>query len=653
MEKPKTKSPLKTLLLRFYQNRLLFLAAALVILVCDMALARAGGGGGFSGGGGGGGGGGGSGDGGGGIIIYLLIRLVFEYPLIGIPVVAAVLYFMYLSSKQGASAHVSRSIRRGNAITRSMRVQQEIARIQKRDPAFTGEAFIERCGKLLPAIQSAWSAQDMTPTRHFISDGVFERFSLQIEIQRGSGIRNQMSAVRVLSASLIDAESDSLFDTLHLAITAEAVDQTIALESGRRLQGGTAAESFTEIWSFLRRPGAQTLARPGLLEGWCPNCGTQLQVSMSTTCHACLALINSGEYDWVLSEITQQEVWSPSQAKHIPGLAEMRQRDPGFNRQAIEDRASAIFWHHRAAEFFGQESYLSAVALPEFIARESRAWQPDEKGRRRFYADAAVGQVDLAEVIPGEAEAELDRVRVFIKWSAHRELEKIPALLPPAWERSRFIAQDYALVRKRGVQSVGRAALNSLHCPGCGAPQVAKSNGSCRYCGLRQNDGSVAWVLESVSATRGFAQAPITPLPGADAAGLPSPREREMLIQSMAAIMLADGVIDPKEETQLRKMAAKHQIDSTRLAALIHEVQSAGQIHLPAVDDWTQRNDFLRVLVQMCLADGNVSSAERGTLKSMVTHLGYSDIDIDTMIAKERAQLYAASRATIKANRKK
>ncbi len=652
MNKSRIYAQLKGLWLRLYQNRLLFLTVALFILACDIAMARAGGGGGFSGGGGGGGGSG-DGDGGAGIIIYLLIRLIVEHPLVGIPVAGAVIYFMYLSSRKGASAHMSHTIRRGAAIGRSMRLQEGLDQIRRRDPAFTPEAFAERCRNLLPAVQYAWSAQEMSPVRHFLSDGVFERFALQIEIQRGSGIRNQMSAVQVLEARLIDAESDELFDTLHLAITAAAVDQTVDLASGKRLQGATAPDRFTEIWSFLRRPGAKTLARPGLLEGYCPNCGTQLKLSTSITCESCQALINSGEYDWVLSEITQQEVWSPRTAHSIQGLAEMRRLDPGFNVQAIEDRASAIFWHHRAAEFFGRESYLKAVALPQFIAGERNAWQPDEQGRHRFYADAAVGQVDVAEVIPGGTADNLDRVRVFVKWSAHRELAKVPGLFVPDWSRSRFLQQDYTLVRKRGVQSAQSAALTSQHCPGCGAPQVAESNGECRYCGLTQNDGSTGWVLESVSPTRGFAQAPMQPLPLPGRAGSAQlcSQEQEMLIQCVAAIMLADGVIDPKEEQQLQKMAAKHRIESTRLYELIHEVQNSDDLHLPVVDDWEQRKNFLRSLVQMCLADGNVSAAERRTLRSMVTHMGYSDVDIDTMITRERAELYAASKAAIKASK--
>jgi uncharacterized tellurite resistance protein B-like protein/predicted RNA-binding Zn-ribbon protein involved in translation (DUF1610 family) len=586
-------------------------------------------------------------------LVYLLIRLVFQYPLIGIPVAIGAIFLFYKSSRGGYSAHVSSTIRRGNALDNTARAEMGLSGIVQRDPAFSVEAFLTRCRDLLPAVQYAWSKQDMAPVRHFISDGVFDRFSLQIEMQKGSGVRNEMREVRVLNSRLVGSASDTHFDTLHLAITAEAIDTMVALEDGRRLQGGNSPERFTEIWTFLRRPGAKTLARPGLLEGYCPNCGTPLTLSTSITCGSCRALINSGEYDWVLSEITQQSAWSAPVAGQIQGVSELCKLDPGFNPQAIEDRVSAIFWRHRAAEFFGSEDYLKAVALPAFLTQEREAWRTDEKGRHHFFADAAVGSVDLAEVMPGGESEPMDRVRVRVQWSGHRELKQVPGLFKPEWERSTLMRQEYVLVRKHGVKSVQGAALTSLHCPGCGAPQVARQDGACRYCGLPQNDGSHSWVLESVSPFRGFAQALVDTAAPAASPGLAfSLKEQESMIQCVVAVMLADGVIDPREQKQLEKMAAKHNLPKARLAEIIRQVQSEDEVGLPQIEDWAKRKAFLGMLVRMCLADGNVSSGERQVLRALVAHLGYGDVDIDGMISKERAALYAASKATIQAGKR-
>ncbi|MFO7937356.1 MAG: TIM44-like domain-containing protein [Kiritimatiellia bacterium] len=643
--------------LKLNRHILILLLTGAALFICDDLLARAGGGGGFSGGGSRGGGGGSSGGDGLGIIIYFLIRLIVEKPLIGIPVAATITAGFVLSAKKGRSSSISRTIRKGGTAAVSLRLKNEMNKIIARDPSFDAERFKQRCAKLLPEIQYAWSAQDMLPVRHFVSDGVFDRFTLQIEIQKGSGIRNIMEDVQVTNTRLVDAESDDFFDTIHLAITARAVDQLVTLDGNRRLQGSSAPERFTEIWTFLRRPGAETLERPGLLEGFCPNCGTRLRLSTSTTCGSCGALINSGEYDWVLSEITQAEVWSPHNRRHIPGIQKLRERDPGFNAQAIEDRVSAVFWHHHAAEFFANRKLLSGVALPTFTEREEKFWVGDASGRHRFYADTAVGRVDLAEVIPAETTDDPDRVRVMVEWSGHRETGKVPGLIKPQWNLSRLMRQDYILMRKQGVKSVEKTALTSSHCPGCGAPQVAESTGECRYCGLAQNDGSSSWVLESVSAFSGFMLQPPADQPvnstEAPAIGMQiSLKEQESMIQCMAAVMLADGEIDPAEDRQLKKMAAKHKVPPQRLYELVHQVQTGEETDIPELDDWQDRNRFFQGLVRMCLADGNVSHSERRILKNLVSQFGYSDIDINAMIARERQVLYKASKQAIRKNKR-
>ena len=62
---------------------------------------------------------------------------------------------------------------------------------------------------------------------------------MQIEMQKGSGIRNEMRDVRVLGSRLAGSASDRFFDTLHVAITAEAVDATVSLDDGRAYVLGT------------------------------------------------------------------------------------------------------------------------------------------------------------------------------------------------------------------------------------------------------------------------------------------------------------------------------------------------------------------------------------------------------------------------------
>src|SRR5690606_22202172 len=138
--------------------------------------------------------------------------------------------------------------------------------------------------------------------------------------------------VRVHGVELAAAAATEQFDTLHMEIHASATDYQVRVDSGREVAGTRRAEEFVEFWSFHRRHGAQTQSRGGSIEGQCPQCASPLQIVDKAQCEACGAWVNSAEHDWVLAEITQQSEWRlPGDEVTTPGVAALRQQDPGFS----------------------------------------------------------------------------------------------------------------------------------------------------------------------------------------------------------------------------------------------------------------------------------------------------------------------------------
>jgi hypothetical protein len=176
-----------------------------------------GGGGGFSGGGS-------SGSGDGGAIIELIIWLIILHPQIGIPLALVAVAFFIISSKTGHSAHISHTIKRGYQVQNSQKNADGLKLLLERDPAFTVENFTKRCKTAFPKVQMGWSNQNMTPARHIVSDGIYERFQLQLEMQKASCLHNVMENISVTSAEIIGIQSDTFFDTLHVKISASAID---------------------------------------------------------------------------------------------------------------------------------------------------------------------------------------------------------------------------------------------------------------------------------------------------------------------------------------------------------------------------------------------------------------------------------------------
>ncbi|WFB37422.1 TIM44-like domain-containing protein [Kiritimatiellota bacterium B12222] len=591
------------------------------------------------------------------MLIYFLIRLCVEMPLVGIPLVIGILTIFFYSQRQVHSAQVTRTIRNETTRIRRSAPTLNISDLQQRDPNFEPEAFVSRCQQAFLEIQTAWSNQDMAPARRFISDGIFNRFQLQIEMQKGCGIRNRMEDVTVTDARLVSALSDPAFDTLHVLISATARDTTVSLENEKRLAGSDHPEAFSEIWTFLRRPGTQTPSADGLIEGFCPNCGAPIALLDRGACGNCSAVVNSGEYDWVLSEITQLEAWRPPQPGKLPGMSDMQAKDPGFCLQAIEDRASVFFWRLRAGEFFADAGRVAAIAHPDFLAQQAEDFSPDSEGRHRFQADAAVGAVDVSEILPCPGEEEgLDRVRVRVRWSSHPETQHIPATLPPRYDLSRFRTHDFVLIRNSSVRSQINRALVSDHCPGCGAPHNPVPRATCEYCGLPQNDGSNDWVLHSIEPAR-YTQLPATTAPEKAetlASAAFSAEASEALLAATIQIMLADGHIDGKELQLLQKTAKRRGIPLEDLDRMIQETRNGTHRVAPfQSDSYEQSSEFLKELVRMCLADGKVVPAERKLLHSLVAHLGYANADLDIMIRKERRNLYQSAKSQRHARRRK
>lgn len=485
---------------------LLCIAFALSLAVDPQsALARAGGGEGYSGGGGhggggGGGDGGGGGHGGGGVIIWLLFQLIFRYPIIGIPLLILIVV-LYFRAQGNAAAGPPGPIAPSPGLMPmpaptldpSAR-ESAIAHLRANDPNFQELAFFKRVEVAFLKIQAAWCGQNLTAVRPFISDGVHERFTLQFAEQKAEGWRDQMDQLMIHSIAMTELHTDGQFDELSVRVEASAADYHVALADGRPLARPGPPERFAEVWSFLRRRGAITLNKAGLIEGNCPNCGAAIEMNQSANCANCKALLRSGEYDWVLSEITQEVEWSGERHGELPGVRALRLRDPDFNAVELEDRASVVFWRKETADRLGKIDPIRKVASEAFCAAYAPMLKPGPSGQRQMYVGSAVGSVNLLGVITDDTGGAGERAIVEIRWSGARAMAS-PGQPPRIVDENRVSHTLYVLWRKsNSVTDVGKG-ISSAHCPNCGAPASNSASSACDFCGTVLNDGSRGWVL--------------------------------------------------------------------------------------------------------------------------------------------------------------
>ena len=480
----------------------------LLLLIPAEALARAGGGGGFHGGGGGGfhggggggfhgGGGGGGGGGNDGLIVWLIIEL-FRHPILGIAVLAIIAFVYWRSSQNRQPPGPSTGMPPATggypeSAPAALDPNAWAANLRQNDLAFDANGFYGRVRIAFDKIQQAWCAQNLSVIRPFVSDGVYERFLLQIAEQRDEGYHDFMEGLQVLDLRFAEIESDGIYDEIAVLIRAVSVDYRMSIATGQRISGSARPEEFSEIWTFLRRQGAQTKVGPGLIEGNCPNCGAAIEMNQSAVCEHCQALLRSGQYDWVLTEITQQSEWNGVRHRSIPGVENVRSKDPDFNAAGIEDRASVAFWRVATAERLGRIDPIRKVASEQFIQTFSPHLHPTDGRPRVFYGDDAVGSVRLLGILP---DAEMDKAAVEVTWNGTPFAAATPG--PPRQVgQAGLFNTVLVFFRRSDSRTEAGKGIASAHCPTCGAPESGGASNACEFCGTVLTDGAHGWVLDA------------------------------------------------------------------------------------------------------------------------------------------------------------
>jgi predicted lipid-binding transport protein (Tim44 family) len=290
-------------------------AWALALAIQHSALARAGGGGG--GGGHGGGGGGGHSSGGGGGFFFVGggssgsssggSALVF---LIIVGLIGAFLVYRGLASRKSGGSRTSddTTLAPGAGVDAAA-VEGGITALQARDPNFNQQVFIDRAQMTFFVLQNAWMARNLEPARIYLSDGIYQRWKLQVEQFVAMHKRDVLEDLAVNGCMIAKVASDANFDSITVRFDAIAKDYEVD-DSGKMVSGDKTIQPFTEFWTFIRSQAARSKVGEGAQITQCPNCGAPVSINESGVCAYCKATVTTGQFGWVLNNITQASEWS-------------------------------------------------------------------------------------------------------------------------------------------------------------------------------------------------------------------------------------------------------------------------------------------------------------------------------------------------------
>jgi hypothetical protein len=182
------------------------------------------------------------------------------------------------------------------------------ARLASQDPAFKWPAFEARTGLVFTQLQKAWSARKWELARPFETDCAFESHAYWIQEYRRQKLVNALKDIRLLRQIPVKITQDRYYTAITVRMVASMIDCT-QTEDGKLVSGSPSRpRPFTEYWTFIRGRSAQP-PKPGAGAENCPACGAPLKISMVGVCEYCHAKIVSGDFDWVLSSIEQDEAY--------------------------------------------------------------------------------------------------------------------------------------------------------------------------------------------------------------------------------------------------------------------------------------------------------------------------------------------------------
>ncbi|MDY7232842.1 TIM44-like domain-containing protein [Hyalangium rubrum] len=585
-----------------------------------------------------------SGGGGDGVDLYLLFRLlelVIRYPKVGIPLllIGGLVYYFYNRNVHPTGA-TRRALQRREADQRTQVSEQDVQgwvrALKSKDPQFEPQVMLDKVRQLFPALQEAWFKRELTPVRPFLSDATYQRFNVQLRLMNDQGVRDAIADIRLLGVQIIGLQQSEWFDSLHVRVRAEMRDTDVPAshsdEQARAAAQKAPPEAFTEVWTFVRKPGVQTRIGQDLYQGKCPNCGAPYKGGAANVCEYCGAIVNSGNYDWTLSEITQGSEFNRYEPA-VQGLREARQADPALNLEVLEDRASLLFWKWIDAQSRGDAKWMAQVARDELSAQLGEELEAlRQQGKRRLILECAVGAVNTRafEVHPEG----YDQAYVEIRWSARMGLAPAggrPPQLPTVPQRWVF-----TLTRKHGAKTNTGNGMATDRCPQCNAPLTSTGANTCTYCGAQLSSGEQDWVLASASlyetwSARGRVPSPAMSRP-VDASPVPTGpvqatgtdtvmdlQERERMLYMMAAIAAADGTVDAGERKLLKLCATRWNVSWQNVEMALGAGPQLFNRLIPRGSP--EASVFLRHLVEMAMVDGRVDRKERRLLEAAAAHL--------------------------------
>jgi predicted lipid-binding transport protein (Tim44 family) len=485
----------------------------------------------------------------------------------------------------------------------------------KNNPDFNMDEFKAKVEKAFTEVQAAWGNGDIQSVRRFISDGVYQRFNTQLKMMAVLKQKDIISNVAVENIYIAKAETDGAFDIIHVGIRAGMSDQFVC-ETMPELNSPGGYESFTEYWSFIRKRGMEK--KDIYSTNNCPNCSAALPETMGDAgkCQYCGAFVNSGEYDWVLAEITQQDdylysAFASKRAANLPEkVKELIGENESFAVEEIEDKASNGYLQILTSIALKDRSIMRRFVTDSAFDKLTNPWNEENIYYNRLY----LNDVSLIGV---RQENDKNILLIGIKSTYQRVKllsENKAALIDPA-----MMTKNEVVIMERNIQpEISKGSLYAHLCSTCGAPLKDSLDVACPYCNAVLNSSKNEWIIADILTKAEYAEYfsqhskdfvyKINPLLADDLASV-----KDFAFNNMMILMACDGVFAEDEKNMAVELAKKWGFKVDNIQPMF-DMAMSGRLVIRMPEDKSKKAKIYALMEKAANADRNISAEEQQLL---------------------------------------
>ena len=493
--------------------RLCALIVVIGLAATPFSEARPGGGETFGGGGGGGGGGGSSGGDGGLALLFFLLRLCWEWPLVGIPLVLFLIGYIGLDVARSASSNwdTTKSVLHSTSDAKpTVLGPPQLASIARVDPDFSSILFEDFLFRLYAAAHRArgvpGALDELAP---YISERAREALAGRHPAGVVAGV--VIGAMHVRRVSVPKPADIASGATVNVRIEFEANYSVGSGEGSRRF--------VIEDWVLERAASARTRPPEPGRRFPCPNCGAPWRTADAAgtqKCSFCGEVVDNARFDWQVTGIHLKK-----ERGNIPGLEEdvpergtsaptktdsafsadwagLIRDDPAVDQKAIVERLNHIYVVVNQA--WTQRDLAPARAvLSDGLADYLQYWLDayEEQHFHNVLEDMRLTQHRLVKL---RRDRHYDALTVRIWGSGKDYVIRTTDGSHVRGSRSmeRAYSEYWTLIRSAGRRGAPRADAT---CGGCGAPLVVSMAGACSHCGAHVTAGELTGCCRRSSRT--------------------------------------------------------------------------------------------------------------------------------------------------------